>query len=218
MERAMALDTDLVLKVHLPGGLPADVDPAVVQSLEKAVERATALMLQAVPSAQVLARADALADQLASMAGQLVEPGHELLEERLRRVGTIRRMLAEGDWLTAEEINRLQPAPPVNRSLPASDWKRRGRIFGVAHGGREYYARWQLDAGYAPLPVIKPVLEALGAGRDPWALAAWFHFPNAWLTRRAADGNELAVAPKDLLHEPDAVLEAARHYDRSYVA
>jgi hypothetical protein len=214
----MALDTDLVLKVHLPHGLPADVDPAVVQSLERAVERATALVLQAAVPAQVLARADALADQLASVAGQLAEPGHELLEERLRRVGTIRRMLAEGDWLTAEEINRLQPVPPSNKSLPASDWKRRGRVFSVAHGGREYYARWQFDAGYAPLPVVKPLLEALGPGRDPWALAAWFHFPNAWLMRRGPDGGDVAVAPKDLLHEADAVLEAARRYDRSYVA
>lgn len=214
----MALDTDLLLKVHLPAGLPPDVDPAVVQSLERAVERATALVLQASVPAQVLARADELAGQLAAVAGQLAEPGQELLEERLRRVTTIRRMLAEGDWLTAEEINRLQPAPPTNKSLPASDWKRRGRVFSVTHGGREYYPRWQFDAGYAPLPVVKPLLEVLGPGRDPWALAAWFHFPNAWLVRATADGQELPTSPKDLLHEAGAVLEAARRYDRSHVA
>lgn len=48
---------------------------------------------------------------------------------------------------------------------------------------------------YEPLPVIREVFKASGDVADSWALAAWFHYPNAWIA--GPDG--VPAAPKDAL-------------------
>lgn len=202
----------------VPIQLPPGVDPTAVPSLVQAVEDAVSLLAQA-RGRQVVAQADVLAE----LAAGRLEPRLELVEERLRRMQTVNTLLAETEWLTAEQINALQPEPPANRSLPASDWKRRGRVFAVNHGGRELYPRYQFDAAYQPLPVVKPVLAAFGPVADPWTLAAWFHFPNGWLARpRAADAAPgqppEPAAPKDRLDDAAAVVHAATQRHHGYVA
>lgn len=194
---------------YVPVGVPADVDPAVVASAIQAVEKAL-VMLVAAGQEQLISRAD----HLAEMATGLLEPGSELLEDRVRRMQTLRQVFAEGDWLSAEQINALQVQPPRSKSQPASDWKRRGRIFGVSYGGREFFARYQFDAMYQPLPIMRDVLAAWGEVPDPWVLAAWFHYPNSWL----ADEQGRPVAPKDALDRKQALLHAVRARQSSYVA
>jgi hypothetical protein len=49
---------------------------------------------------------------------------------------------------------------------------------------------------------------------DPWLLAAWFHYPNAWIV--GADG--VPGAPKDALDRRDDLIRAARRRSNSYVA
>lgn len=66
---------------------------------------------------------------------------------------------------------------------------------------------------YEPLPVIREVLKAFGEVADPWVLAAWFHYPNAWIV--GTDG--MPVAPKEALDRRDAVLHAAQRRRTSYV-
>lgn len=84
---------------------------------------------------------------------------------------TIKAILEQGEWLTAEQLNALQPSPSTQKSQPASEWKRLGRIFAVSHGGEEYFARYQFDEAYQPLPVIEEFLRAFGEvadiGRSP---------------------------------------------------
>jgi len=121
--------------------------------------------------------------------------------------------LSVRDWLTAEELNALQRVPPLDRSQPASDWTRQGRIFGVMQDGCEHFARYQFDAAYQPPPVIRAVLEAFGEGTDSRVLAAWFHFPNGWL----AEGGR-AVSPRKVLNRSADVVAAARRRLSSYVA
>lgn len=111
-------------------------------------------------------------------------------------------------------MHALQADPPKSKSQPASDWKRRGRIFGISRGGREYFARCQFDAMYEPLPVIRDVLKAFGDVADPWVLAAWFHYPNAWI----AGPHGQPVAPKDALYRHDDLIRAARRRSSSCVA
>ena len=123
----------------------------------------------------------ARADRIAEMVVGLVEPTKSLLQERVRRAGTIQEIFSQQQWLTAEEINMLQQRPPRNPSLPASDWKRRGQIFSVSYGGRQYYPTYQFDALTEPLSVVREVLTAFGPVADPWKLAAWFNFPNGHL-------------------------------------
>lgn len=204
------LSGGLTVPIQLPPGL----DPTAVPSIVQAVQDAVSLLAQA-RGRQVVAQADVLAE----LAAGRLEPRIELVEERLRRMQTVNTVLAETEWLTAEQVNALQPEPPANRSLPASDWKRRGRVFAVNHGGRELYPRWQFDAAYQPLPVVKAVLAAFGPVADPWTLAAWFHFPNGWLVHERAAGQALqAAAPKDRLDDAAAVVHAARQRRHGYAA
>lgn len=191
--------------------LPRGMSPAVVESLHDGVERALHILLSVEPA--VLKDADHLAALLTTQ----IQPNVALIEERIQRMGTIKKILEEDDWLTAEQLNALQPAPPANKSHPASDWKRRDRIFSVSYGGKEYFARYQFDALYQPLPIIKDILKAFGEVADAWKIAAWFHFPNGWITE-SVQGEDRALAPKDALDRRGMVLSAAAKRHGRYVA
>ena len=193
----------------VPVAMPPDTDPAAVSSVIQAIEKALVVMVHA-RQGEVIAHAD----HLAEIATGLLEPSSELMEDRVQRMRTLRQVFAEGDWLTSEQLNSLQDAPPKSKSQPASDWKRRGRVFSVSRGGREYFARYQFDAMYEPLPVIRDVLKEFGDVADAWVLAAWFHFPNGWIV----DPDGAPVAPKDALDRRDDLIRAARRRNDSYVA
>ena len=189
--------------------IPRRVDPAARPSMISAIERAFVVM----DDVGVLERAD----RLAELAVGLVEPSLELIEERARRMRTIQTVFTDGDWLTADQINALQSAPPANKAHPASDWKRRGRIFSVSYNGRDYFASYQFDALYQPLPVIREILNAFGPVADAWTLAAWFHFPSPWLIERDERG-AVNLAPKDALDRGEDVVRAAARRLDAYVA
>ncbi len=197
----------------LPLALPEDTDPAVVSSLHDALHRAVAMTLS-VDQTRVLESANHMAELLTG----LFVPNDALLEDRRHRAQTILKVLNDGEWLTAEQLNALQASPPANKSHPASDWKRRGRIFGVSYGGEEWFAGYQFDSLHQPLPIIKDILKALGKVADPCNIAAWFHFPNGWIARQATDGSMRPVAPKDALDMREAVLHAAAERQSSYIA
>jgi hypothetical protein len=199
---------DIVLDVTIPKG----TDPAILPSLRQGIEQAVSLLLSAGQT-----RMFAQADQLAELVSGLIEPDLGLIEERMQRLKTIREMLDKSEWLTAEMLNRLQPDPPANKSHPASDWKRRGRIFSVNIGGKEYFARYQFDALYQPLPIIREILKAFGPVADSWKIATWFHFPNGWIAEPGLDGPR-PLAPKDALDRHDDVLNALVRRQGSYAA
>ena len=200
--------SDMVLDVSLPEG----TDPAVAASLKPEIERLVELFL--LPEQP---RVIEQADRIAELLSKKIEPNLGLVRERLERLKTIRRILEEDEWLTAEQLNMLQPNPPAQKSHPASDWKRRGRIFGVSYGGRELFARYQFDEAYQPMPVIRDVLKTFGEVADPWKIAAWFHFPNGWITKPGDTGPQPA-APKDALDQRDVLLGAVVKRKGSYVA
>jgi hypothetical protein len=192
--------------------LPQGTDPAILPSVRHGIAQAVYLVLSTGQTA-ILDQAD----QLAGLVSGLIEPDLGLVEERLDRLQTIRTMFREEEWLTNEMLNQLQPEPPSNRSLPASDWKRRGRIFSVNFGGKEYFPRYEFDAVYQPLPVIRDILKAFGPVADSWKLAAWFHFPNGWIVEPGPEG-PTPVAPKDALDRLDDLLNALKKRQGSYVA
>jgi hypothetical protein len=146
----------------------------------------------------------------------MTQPNVGLIEERTLRQKTLNSVFDGGDWVTADTINASQVSPPANKSLPASDWKRRGRIFSVTFGGREYFARYQFDEMCQPLPIIQDILQVIGEVADNWKTAAWFQYPNGWTTD-LVDGAK-AVAPKDALDRRDDLLAAARRKRESYEA
>jgi hypothetical protein len=193
--------------------IPENVDPAIEASLTATAEKILAILARSGSQESIIATADRLAQ---AMIGTF-QPDTYLVEERIDRLRSIRKMLREGEWLTAAEINAAQENPPAQKSLPASDWKRRGRIFSVNHDGIDYYPRYAFDAAYRPLPVISEILKAFGAEADTWKIAAWFHFPNGYLTRNTPDGRS-AMPPKDALDQRDKLLDAVRSRSSTYVA
>lgn len=201
---------DLVLSLRLPAG----TDPAIVSSLKQGLEDLVAAVLTQTPFEEVIIKR---ADDLATAITGLSAPAITLIEERIRRQEAIRAVLARGDWLTAGQINALQAAPPTNRAQPASDWKRRGHIFSVFLGGREYFASYQFDAIGQPLPVIKAILDAIGPVADSWKIAAWFHFQNGWISGTGEHEGE-PVSPMDALDRCEAVINAARRIHGTYIA
>src|SRR6218665_1538305 len=203
--------------VYVPVAIPEDIDPAEVSSLVEAIQKAMVVLTHG-RQGDVTTRAD----RIAELASGLLEPSQELLEDRVHRMQTLHQVFATGDWLTSDQLHALQADPPKSKSQPASDWKRRGGgvgrggggFLGVGGGGGEYFARYQFDAMYEPLPVIRDVLKEFGDVADAWVLAAWFHFPNGWIV----DPNGAPVAPKDALDRRDDLIRAARRRNDSYVA
>jgi hypothetical protein len=130
---------------------------------------------------------------------------------------TRNEIFEDEEWLSPDMLNRLQRDPPLNPSLPASDWKERGLIFGVIWDGNEYFPRYQFDASYQPLPIISEILEAFGTEADTWDIAAWFHYPNGRITISGPNGFE-AVAPKNALDRRQDVLNALERRTATYSA
>lgn len=129
-------------------------------------------------------------------------------DEAAHRLRTIREVFENGEWVDAERLRALQ--------RPVADWEREGRVFAVDHEGRRYFASYQFAASMVPLPVIKEVLAAFGEA-DPWVIAAWFHFPSAWLVQRDEHGAR-NVSPKDVLDRGPEVVSAAAKRLSSWVA
>ncbi len=80
---------------------------------------------------------------------------------------TINEIFRDGKWLTAEQLNEPQVKRSANKSHPDSDWKRQGRIFAVNYRGEEYFAAYEFDAGYQPLPVIREILPPTARSLTP---------------------------------------------------
>jgi len=134
----------------------------------------------------------------------------ELVEERLYRAGILQEILAGSPWFTANQIKELQEEPPSEKGQPVKEWKSEGRIFGVRYLGAEYFPAYQFDGSHQPLPVIREILEALRPVTDPWVLAAWFCYPNGWITGPSDDGKRSEpIAPMHALDMREAVLSAA---------
>lgn len=128
-----------------------------------------------------------------------------------------RKKIFEGDvWLTAEEINTLHNRTQ-EQPLLASEWKQCGRVFSIFQDRKEYYALYQFDSSYQPLPIVKEVLNAYGEYTNPWAIAAWFHFPNGWIAVEGPD-SKLSLSPKDALDRHADVITAARNRRGTYIA
>nr|WP_284700966.1 hypothetical protein [Robbsia betulipollinis] len=183
--------------------MPSGLNPALAASLQSGVEQAIHALGTDI-NVGVLPRAD----ELAKLISGLTQPNGGLIDERALRQKTMRAVFDDGEWLTADTINSLQASPPANKSFPASDWKRRGRVFALSFDGKEYFARYQFDEMYQPLPIVKPILQAIGEVADTWKIAAWFHYPNGWIAD-VVEGTK-PVAPKDALDRRDDVLAAAR--------
>lgn len=200
---------DMHITVKVPRRLPI----GIVESLEEGMSKAVDILAKGTGFASIVASAD----DVARLVINQTVPSSVLIGDRLAIAATVQKVFEEGDWLDAAELNLLQQNPPPKKSLPASDWKRRGRIFSVPYNGTDYYPRYQFDALFQPLPVIKDILDAYGEYADAWSVATWFHFPSGWIAREVGE-MVVAVAPKDALNRCAEVINAARNHKGTYFA
>ena len=112
------------------------------------------------------------------------------------------RFLHEVETLTSAEVAGRAGHEAKNRHQTAARWKAQARVFAVPYQGQDRFPTFQFDADGKPLPLIKRVLEVLPANRTPWQTAFWFVSSNSWLG---------GPAPRELLDDEAAVLEAAAH-------
>ncbi|WP_074772274.1 hypothetical protein [Paraburkholderia fungorum] len=122
--------------------------------------------------------------------------------------------LGHPKWLTAAQINEQQNHSSSGTSQHASDWKHDDRIYSVTINNHEYFPAYQFDSCCQPLPVIREILAALAPLTNSEKIAAWFYFPNGWIS----NDEGLAVAPQDALDRPSDVIAAARRNQTTYVA
>lgn len=92
-------------------------------------------------------------------------------------------------------------------------WEKIEYIFKIMIDGEAHYPRYQFDGNLQPLPVIKTIIAAFKE-KDSFALAAWFHYPNGWIT---IDGWH-PVAPRFALCHPDLVVAAVKRRRGTYIA
>jgi hypothetical protein len=112
-------------------------------------------------------------------------------------------MLQDNDTATASQLAGLTGSTAANKASRANEWRVDGRIFGVHSGRRLVYPLFQLKEG-RPREVVGEVLRHLRPKMTDWEIFAWFTVPDTW----SCHGRR----PMDVLdHEPEAVVEAARH-------
>lgn len=152
------------------------------------------------------------------MRAATVFPIAALPDEHAQALRTRKIIVAETASLSREQIDSRHKTRGEDITAVASVWKRQGRIFSVNDGGKELFPAYQFDGALQPRPVIKEILAQLGDEVDGWSAAAWFHFPNGWLSYRDASGAVVSVAPKDALDHAGDVVEAARKNRATYIA
>jgi hypothetical protein len=202
-ERPVALSVGKVRKGHR---LTIDMDvtdPKVVEAISTTLDEALNLFISQ-RGHRMRLKAERVVDAIYDRVTPLLVDVEEVLEIRK----TVDDLFASGKWMTHAQIHQAHPRFK-NASEPASDWKRRGRIFAVHYDGVDYFPRYQFDRAMQPLPIMADILKALGPIADTWTIAAWMVSPNGWL-----DGK----VPFKMLDEGDAVVHAARMRKDSYVA
>lgn len=177
--------------------LPSEFKPEVESVLQGLVP---------VVTSRVKARRRERLEQLVDVLTQDVKIRELDVRHAQMQARAVQAVLEHGEWLTAEQIGELGGFSKSNLSAPANRWKQERKIFALPYQGQDRFPRYTLDEAYRPLPVMEPILEALGA-ISPWRVATWFESTNAWLTNRR---------PRECVAlEPETVLQAASHYRSS---
>src|SRR4051812_28285324 len=94
MSVAQDKSTDRNISLQVP--VPENVDPAVEATLKETAEKVLAILARSGSQEAIIASADRVAQ---AMIGTF-QPDTYLVEERMDRLRSIRKMLCEGEWLT----------------------------------------------------------------------------------------------------------------------
>lgn len=111
------------------------------------------------------------------------------------------RFLEQWPSFTSKELADVAGHGSKNKSMTASRWKVKGKVFSIKHAGAEYFPSFQFEDGQ-PIVAIAKVIALLGARKTGWQLAFWFTSANGWLSGKR---------PVDVLKDNDLVASAAAH-------
>lgn len=111
------------------------------------------------------------------------------------------RFFDEWSSFTSKDLAEVAGHGSKNKSMTASRWKVKGKVFSIKHGGVEYFPAFQFEEG-RPIESVAKVLAMLGEKKSGWQLAFWFTSPNGWLAGKR---------PVDLLKDEEALVSAAKH-------
>jgi hypothetical protein len=109
------------------------------------------------------------------------------------------RFLEECPSFTSKDLADIAGHGSKNKSMTASRWKTKNKVFSIKHGGIEYFPAFQFEDGQ-PIEIVGKVLALLGEKKSGWQLAFWFTSPNGWLAGKR---------PVDILKDGEAVAMAA---------
>lgn len=109
------------------------------------------------------------------------------------------RFFEEWPSFTSKDLAEVAGHGSKNKSMTASRWKMKGKVFSIRHGGVEYFPAFQFEEGQ-PIETVARVLALLGEKKSGWQLAFWFTSPNGWLAGKR---------PVEILKDGDVVLSAA---------
>lgn len=112
------------------------------------------------------------------------------------------RVLARGDWLTAQEVSENAGYQNANPSVQPNKWKKAGKIFAITVDGKDRFPAYALGVDGKPLPQMAEVLSVLSPHKQPLAIASWFASANSWL------GSKTPM--ESIADNPQGVLNAAK--------
>lgn len=185
-------------------GEASDMMVVVVETPDRTVRETIRDIVEHVPSL-IEARQGRLTDEaIDALVSVYMRAPVNTEVERLLYDGNARaraRFLAEWPCHTSKDLAEAAGHGSKNRSMTASRWKAKGRVFSVRQGGADYFPAFQFQDGQ-PVEAVGRVIALLGGRKSPWQLAFWFTAPNGWL-----DGRR----PADLLADTEAVVAAAAH-------
>jgi hypothetical protein len=130
------------------------------------------------------------------------------------KADAMRDIFAGTEWLTAEQVGTasldLSGAAITAEAVKAgaaraNRWKNEKKIFALQRDGRDWYSRYQFDATFTPIPMMKTIVGMFG-DVPRIEIASWMESPNNYL-----DGKR----PREVLENaPDAIWEALmRHFE-----
>jgi len=126
----------------------------------------------------------------------------------LMKAAALQRVYENTEWLTADKIGVLGGHGEANPSAAAHRWKTKKQIFAINRKGKDYFAAYQFDENYRPLPAVARVIEEL-EGFSPTRLTTWFDSSSSFLGGKRprellATKAELVVASAAHTHESES--------------
>lgn len=143
---------------------------------------------------------ESVATSAPSSASAPVEQDRAIAEALERGASAARRILADEEMLTADELADLLG---TNRAT-INNWRRTHRLLGLKGPLRGYkYPRWQLDPNGVPFEVIPLLFEILGD--HPWAVYRFLVQHHPELGKLTARQALQAGRTKDVLNVAESV-------------